>query len=93
MGLRYIKKMLINAGNPLADFRTMFLLKDYFVFILFAIILCFPIIPWLERKVGKKQWVYTVYEIVLGIIVVLLFIWGLSFVISGQNNPFVYANF
>ena len=33
------------------------------------------------------------YELAKVAIVSLLFIWSISFVVSGQNNPFAYANF
>lgn len=92
-GLRFIKRMFIPTNNPLANVRTIFLAKEYFVFILFAIILCFPIVPWLNKKLQKSKWLHDLYEIIIGIIVIALFILAISFVVSGQNNPFAYANF
>lgn len=92
-GLRFLKRMFIPTINGLADLRTMFLIKDYFAFILAAIILCVPIVPWIDEKLEKKKWAKYTYEIVIGILTVLLFVWGMSFVVSGQNNPFAYANF
>lgn len=92
-GLRFIKRMFICEANPLADTRTLFLFKDYFVFILAAIILCFPIVPWIEKKWESNEKVHNIIQAILMIIVSALFVWALSFVVSGLNNPFAYANF
>lgn len=92
-GLRFIKRMFSCEANPLADARTLFLLKDYGVFIIFAIILSFPIVPWFEKKWESNEKVYNVIQTIIVLIVVLLFMWSLSFVVSGLNNPFAYANF
>lgn len=92
-GLRFIKRMFICDANPLADTRTLFLLKDYGVFILAAIVLSFPIIPWIEKRWESNEKVYNIIQTVLMCIVAVLFIWSLSFVVSGLNNPFAYANF
>ncbi len=92
-GLRYIKRMFICKSNLLADLRTVFLIKDYFSFILLAVFLSFPIIPWLNKKLEDREGTRFICEMVLAILTFGLFIWAISFVISGSNNPFVYANF
>lgn len=95
-GVRYIKRMLILQSNKLADIRTMFLLKEYLFFIILGVGLCFPVVPWLRGKVlgGKTPDVsIVVYDVIVAVIVIAAFIWSLSFVVAGQNNPFAYANF
>lgn len=92
-GLRFIKRMVIYKSNDLATNRTLFLLKEYVVFIAIAIILCFPVIPWLEEKLSKNKIYYLFLEIVEIIVIVFAFVWALSFIVAGQNNPFAYANF
>ena len=92
-GLRFIKRLFICKSNSLANLRVNFLIKDYFAFILCAVILCFPIIPWIEKKLAVKKNLQKIYEIVLGSMIIGLFVLAVSFVVSGQNNPFVYANF
>ena len=92
-GLRFIKKMFICSSNELADFRTLFLLKDYGFFIFVAIILCFPIVPKFDEKLADNQKVFTIYEVVKALIIMSAFVWAVSFVVAGQNNPFAYANF
>lgn len=91
--LRFIKRMFFCEANPLADSRTLFLIKDYFVFILGAVILSFPIVPWMEKKWESNEKVFSRMQTIMMIMVAVLFIWALSFVVSGLNNPFAYANF
>lgn len=92
-GLLFIKAMFTSGTNPLADARTLFLLKDYAAFFIAAIILSFPVVPWLEKKCQTNTKTYTIMQTILMIVVSLLFVWSLSFVVSGLNNPFAYANF
>lgn len=92
-GLGFIKRMFICESNPLADTRTLFLIKDYGVFILAAIVLSFPLIPYIEKKWEANEKVHNIVQTVITAMVALLFVWSLSFVVSGLNNPFAYANF
>lgn len=92
-GLRFIKRLFICESNPLATERTLFLLKDYFAFIVSAVILCFPIIPWIGKRIESKKGLYMIYEAALMVAVGALYICAISFLVSGQNNPFAYANF
>ena len=92
-GLKYIKRMIVYRPNELADFRAAFLLKDYWFFIVAAILLCFPIVPWLDKKLQGKKIIHIAYEITMALIIICGFIWSVSFVVAGLNNPFAYANF
>ncbi len=88
-----IKKMLIFTSNKITDMRTVFLLKDYAFFIVVAIVFSIPVIPWIKEKTKNNKYMYALYEILSSIIIVGAFIWAISFVVAGQNNPFAYANF
>lgn len=92
-GLRFIKRMIVYRANDLASNRTLFLLKEYAFFIVIAVILCFPIVPWLEKKLSNNKVIYRVFEIAELFVIILAFAWAISFVVAGQNNPFAYANF
>lgn len=92
-GLKYIKRMLIWNNNELTDMRMLFLLKDYAFFIIVAIILCFPVVPWLSDKLEDKKVGHIIYEVVVSAIIVFSFVWAISFVVTSHNNPFAYANF
>lgn len=92
-GLRYIKSMLLSPYNPVADFQTLILLKHNLVFIVFAVIFCFPVIPYIERKLNNSRYWKCIWEAFFVGINGILFIWSISFVLAGYNNPFIYANF
>ncbi len=93
-GLRYIKHMLIGYGYELANARTWILLKEYGVVLAFAILFAVPIIPRLKEYIASKgERKDRIAKAIMALVMVLLFICALSFVIAGQNNPFLYGNF
>ena len=92
-GLSFVKKLFICPANPLADSRTLFLIGDYWPFLMAAILLCFPVVTWISSKTEETKALHSAYELAKVVLVSLLFIWSISFVVSGQNNPFAYANF
>lgn len=92
-GIEYIRVMVFFPNNSLADFRTGFLIKDNIVFILAAIVLCFPIVPWLADKFKRDRVTCFIGNFLLAAVNSMLFIWAVSYVVAGQNNPFAYANF
>ncbi len=92
-GLRFIKRMFICAPNELADLRTLFLIRNYGIFIFAAVVLCFPLVPWLDKKLKNSRTVHSVFKAVIVSLVLFSFVWALSFVAAGLNNPFAYGNF
>lgn len=92
-GLRYIKHMLISPANALADRRALILCNEYGICVLAGIILAMPVIPWLKEKASKNKTASRVVGVVCAVALCGMFLWALSFVVAGQNNPFMYANF
>lgn len=92
-GISYIKNMLLPAQKPVVDERAIFLLKDNLIFIVVAFLLCFPVIPMLQRWMEKRKGICMLWNIGLVCINIFLFVWAVSCLVAGQNNPFVYANF
>lgn len=92
-GLGFIKRMIICPQNDLADLRTLFLLRNYGIFILIAVILCFPLVPWLDKRLKNRKTAHNIFKAVVTVIVIFAFVWSLSFVAVGLNNPFAYGNF
>lgn len=92
-GLAFIGKMIVYSPNALADARALFLLKDYGFFIAAAILLCFPVVPWLDRKLRNRKVLYLLAEAALALILAAAFAWAVSLVVAGLNNPFAYTNF
>lgn len=92
-GVRYLYSMFFSSANTLADFRALFLLKEHWVFIAGAIFLCFPVVPWLEQQCRKKEELGFIWNAGVFLINMGLFLVAVSYVVAGQNNPFLYANF
>lgn len=92
-GLAYIKAMIWNSANPLADSRALFLLKDNFVFVVFGLLFCFPVMPTLEKWCQRGKISIVVWNVAMVVVNLGLFLCALSFVVAGLNNPFAYANF
>lgn len=91
--LQFIRRLFYCPSNPLADRRTLFLLRDYRFFLAAALLFCFPVVPRLRALCAKKESALRIFELLSALATVLLFIWALSFVFAGLNNPFAYANF
>lgn len=92
-GFTFIKTMCTNISISSSSSRAWFLLKDYGVFIFLAFLLATPIVPKLESLSYRKANTAMLYHIGYFLIVVGAFIISLSFVVSVQNSPFLYANF
>jgi len=54
---------------------------------------CFPIIPWCEKRLANRGEWGAAWGLLLSAGILLVFLWGVSFIIAGSNNPFLYANF
>ncbi len=92
-GLGFIRNMIVYRSMEPANARTLFLLEDYAFFIILAIVLCFPVVPWIRKKLEGKAVAFRAFEVAEYLVILLAFIWSVSFVVAGQNNPFAYANF
>lgn len=92
-GLSHIKHMFLPGTNSLGNARTLFLLQDYLPFIIGGIAFCVPIVPFIQRRIAGKPMIRLCFTGITCITSLLLFIWSISFVIAGRNNPFAYANF
>ena len=93
-GLRYIKHMLIGSGNELAAGRCVVLLQEYGIVLAAAVLFAIPVIPKLKEYLYQKnKTAYAIANIVLAGALAALFAAAISFVMAGQNNPFLYGNF
>lgn len=91
--LSFIKRLFICNYNELTNKRMCFLMKEYWVFIVVAVLLSMPIVPMIFKKTENHTIAKLVAEVIVGLIIVFAFIWSISLVLSGLNNPFAYANF
>ena len=87
----FIKCMFIGANNTLLNNRCVFLLKEYWIVLLSAVIMCIPFND--IDLIKKNEKITNKINTAKMILMALLFCVSLSFVVSGQNNPFLYANF
>lgn len=92
-GLRYIKGMFVFSGDELANHRAVILLREYGIFIAAALIFATPIVPKLKLWISGNEIRKQVGNVVFAGMLCFLFLWAVSFVIAGQNNPFLYGNF
>ncbi len=92
-GLRYIGHMFLSAGGELANQRTAVLIGEYWPFILAAIVFAFPVIPKLRSILSGNERRERIGSVIMAVVLCMLFIWAVSFVAAGQNNPFLYGNF
>ncbi|MBQ7714787.1 MAG: MBOAT family protein [Clostridia bacterium] len=89
----YIKGMVLFRSDALSDKRVLVLLRENAVIIIVAVILCFPIVPKLREKLKSRKTAYSVFKVLFYTACAALFVVSVSFIITGQNNPFAYANF
>lgn len=92
-GLRYIKDMVIFKHETIPALRAWFLLKDYGVFILLAVIFATPIAEFAKEKCEKNVKAQRIYDVITGVFISVAFILAVTFVICGQHSPFLYGNF
>lgn len=94
-GILYIKTMFgfVQEDVFIPSTRAAFLLKDYVFFIIIALIFSIPVVKFLENLCKKNVKSAVIYEILSSIFIVTAFIVALSFIVSGQNSPFLYGNF
>ncbi len=92
-GFLFLKTMFCLENANVSSARAFFLLKDYIWFIVFAVVFAFPLASIAEKWCSESRNVKLAYNISYAIIVINMFVVALSFVVSGQNNPFLYGNF
>lgn len=92
-GFKYIKHMITYTSNGFTDSRALLLISNYKVFLIIAVILCFPIVPFLDNYTKEKNKLSLIYNLSKMLVLGVSFLLAISFVIMGNNNPFAYANF
>lgn len=92
-GFAYIGGMF-TAKNALTDVRAGVLFGQYKVFIIAGILLTLPVVPMLKKvllRLPEKGRIAA--EIAMAGALAVLFVIAVSFVIAGNNDPFLYGNF
>jgi len=95
-GIYYIKGMLGLYGNSFSfNEDIMYDLRQYGCFMVLALLFATPIAKVIGNKVLtiKNEKVKKTINVAMPIIYGLAFLWGVSFLILGAHNPFIYFNF
>ena len=92
-GLKHIKTMVMYTYSYAYSRRAWFLLKDYWFFVILAVLFATPFYKVMRERMSAREEYSKTFGTVSGIVIVLSFVFAISFIISGQNNPFVYGNF
>lgn len=81
------------------DDKALYLLGEYKIVLIFAIVFAMPVVPYLRKKMSvlaeKKENTWLLYGIQAGITVVVLalLILSVAMIISESYNPFLYFRF
>ncbi|MCR5655348.1 MAG: MBOAT family protein [Lachnospiraceae bacterium] len=81
------------SGELLSGRRVWILLKTYWGFLVAGVLLCTPIVPYLEEKAKKNGKEHMCFAVVSTVLLLACFVWALSFVITAGYNPFAYMKF
>lgn len=90
----YIKGMF-NFGN-LVDDNALFLLGQYKIILIFAMLFSVPVIPLIKRKIMeniKNKAVLHVIYILVTVMFIALMVLSVAMIISESYNPFLYFRF
>ena len=90
---RYVKVMFGLGDLGIRDSRAVFCLREYWVFWLVGVYLCFPIGGLIKNKISKFLWIQKVFEIIRPFLVTFLFCVAVTYLIVSDYNPFIYFNF
>lgn len=88
----YILSMFGVGNSLLCDATTLLLCREYGIYILFGILFSLPIVPMLQKKLHSTS-LATACTLLQPIIEFIIFLWGISFILLGSYNPFIYFNF
>lgn len=91
-GLSYCKGMLGCYGSALSDDLFIYYIREYGIYLMLAILFSMPIVPWVSNNVKRIDKV-GISAVITPIILLLAFVWAISFVLLGAHNPFLYQNF
>lgn len=94
----YIKAMLGVGAAGIIDPRTLELLNEYSIFLVFGVLLSMPVSKllesWYERKSRSGSPILTgITTIAYPAVLLALFFFAMAYLVKGSYNPFIYFNF
>lgn len=85
----YIKAMFGIGAKGLMDKAVGAYILQNWIYFVFALLGCAPIVPWIDEKLKKNRVWQTIYA--AGVILCVLI--SVSFISNNAYNPFIYFNF
>ncbi len=89
MAVDYLKNM-VGIGTSLTDDDTLFYLSNYRFYLIIGVIFSFPIVPKIKDRLNLGK---PVFNVIYGIMLLILFLLAITFIVKGSYNPFIYFNF
>lgn len=90
----YLKTMFGMNGAVLIDDAAVFNFREYLIPLIVGILCATPLFKRCHKWVsGKSAVLCNVYELCDGIVQILLFLTGVSYLVINAHNPFIYFNF
>ena len=86
----YVKTMFGAGSAGLFDDTALFYLSNYKFYFAAGIICCFPVIPFIKKKVDTEK---PAIRIISGLLLLFVFLVSLTFIVKDSYNPFIYFNF
>ena len=96
--LIYIKTMLFAGSGKIIDLNTIGFIQEYFVFLVFGVLLSMPISKalsrWYEEKTKHSNPVLSgITAVVYPSTLLIVFFLAMAYLVKGSYNPFIYFNF
>ncbi len=94
-GVSYELSMFALTGNPLFCDNVILVVREYWVFLIFALLCATELFKKLSArlKASKNKIVRFMFDAGSVAVYVFLFLYSVSFLILGAHNPFIYFNF
>ncbi|MDE6912047.1 MAG: MBOAT family protein [Lachnospiraceae bacterium] len=85
----YIKAMFGIGAKGIIDKAVWAYIAQNWIYFVFAIIGCAPILPWIDQKLKDSR----IWQAVYAVGVVVCLVVSVSFICNNAYNPFIYFNF
>lgn len=85
----YIKAMFGFGAKGITDKAVWAYLSQNWIYYVFALLGCAPVVPWIDRKLADRK----VWQVAYAAGVVVLLVVSVSFISNNAYNPFIYFNF
>ena len=85
---------MFGVGTTAIGDTFRYYIDNYVVYLIAAAVLALPVAPWLRRKVDAlPKTPRTICDVGYVVALIALFAVGISCIVKGSYNPFIYFNF